>query len=223
MMDKPDAIEANGIVQRALINLSSIIMGTGSVAVQAKMVIGWVSANAMNLLCFDRLGMPLDYCFDLVRQTGCTLPQMETVRVLLDAELPQTLGANMIRDRSIHLALAQEGKIIASMVFVSRQDVDGLIQAIQAPFNKAEEVAADTMSGADYIALIELRAAIIDYLVSTARPLPSMLTYQFAKSLPSLVISQRLYGDSSRYDEVRNENKVVHPAFCPVVGQALSA
>jgi prophage DNA circulation protein len=148
---------------------------------------------------------------------------METVRLALVAENPQSLGATMIRDRSIHLAFAQEGKIISTMVFTSRQDVDALIQAIQIPFNESEEVTADTMSGADYIALIELRAAIVDYLVSTARPLPSMLTYQFAQSLPSLIISQRLYGDASRYDEIRQENKVVHPAFCPLIGQALSA
>jgi prophage DNA circulation protein len=148
---------------------------------------------------------------------------MEQVRILLDAETPISLGANMIRDRSIHLTLAQEGKIISAMVFNSRQDVDALLQAIQAPFNAAEETTADTMSGADYIALIELRAAIVNYLVVTARPLPSMLTYQFAKSLPSLVISQRLYGDASYYDDIRNENKVVHPAFCPTIGQALSA
>jgi hypothetical protein len=221
-MEKPDALEANGIVQRTLSNLLRIIVGTGGVAVQAKMVIGFVSANAMSLLCSDQLGMPLDYCFDLVRQSGCTLPQMEEVRVLLDVETPASLGATMVRDRSILFTLAQEGKIISRMTFSSRQDVDALIKAIQVPFNTAEEVVADTMAGADYIALVELRAAIVNYLVATARPLPSMLSYQFANSLPSLIISQRLYGDASRYDEIRTENKIVHPAFCPVVGQALS-
>jgi prophage DNA circulation protein len=222
-MNKADATEANGIVQRTLINLSKIIVGTGNIAVQTKMVIGWVSANALSLLAADQLATPLDTCFDLVRQTGCTLQQMEQVRVLLDVESPLSLGANMVRDRSIHLALAQEGKIVTTMVFTSRQDVDALILAIQTPFNTAEEVAADTMSGADYIALIELRAAIVNHLVATARPLPSMLSYQFAQSLPTLIISQRLYGDASHYDEIRNENKVVHPAFCPMNGQALSS
>jgi prophage DNA circulation protein len=222
-MEKSDAIEADGIVQRMLLNLSGIIIGTGNAAVQAKMAIGWLQSNALIQLYYDQIGVPLDYCFDQVRQTGCSLPQMETVRLALVAENPQSLGATMIRDRSIHLAFAQEGKIISTMVFTSRQDVDALIQAIQIPFNESEEVTADTMSGADYIALIELRAAIVDYLVSTARPLPSMLTYQFAQSLPSLIISQRLYGDASRYDEIRQENKVVHPAFCPLIGQALSA
>jgi prophage DNA circulation protein len=221
-MEKAEATEANGIVQRTLVNLSGIISGTGNAAVQAKMAIGWLQSNAMIMLYYDQLGVPLDYCFDQVRQTGCTLPQMETVRLALTAENPVSLGATMIRDRSIHLAMAQEGKIISTMTFASRQDVDALILAIQIPFNTSEETTADTMAAADYIALIELRAAIVDYLVSTARPLPSMLSYQFAQSLPSLIISQRLYGDASRYDQIRQENKVVHPAFCPLIGQALS-
>ena len=50
-----------------------------------------------------------------------------------------------------------------------------------------------------------------------------MIGYQFAEVLPTLVISYRLYGDASRADEVRDENEIVHPAFCPTIGQALSA
>jgi prophage DNA circulation protein len=221
-MEKPDAIEATGIVQRLLANLSVGITDKAQAGIQAKVVIGWTLANALQLLYYDQMGPPLDSCFDLTRQAGATLPQMEEVRVLLDAETPVTLGATMIRDRGIMLALAQEGKIISYMTFTSRQDVDALIYAIQAPFDEAEEKAADGMDAMDYQTIIELRAALVNHLVSAARPLPSMLTYQFATPLPSLVIAQRLYADASRYDEIRAENKVVHPAFCPAVGQALS-
>jgi prophage DNA circulation protein len=223
-MEKADAIEAQGIVQRTLMNLlGAINNATGQPAINAKMMIGWTIANSLQLLYYDQMGQPLNSCFDLTRQAGATLPKMEIVRILLDAETPQTLGATIVRDRSINFTLAQEGKIIGGMVFKSRQDVDDLIDAIQIPFNKAEEVAADTMDPMDYRGIIELRAAIINHLVTTARPLPSMVDYWFASPLPSLVISQRLYGDGSRYDEIRNENRVVHPAFCPMEGQALSA
>jgi prophage DNA circulation protein len=50
-----------------------------------------------------------------------------------------------------------------------------------------------------------------------------MTSYQFAVPLPSLVIAHRLYQDASRADQIRAENKVVHPAFCPPLGVALSA
>jgi hypothetical protein len=223
-MDKSEAIEATGIVQRTLVNLSAVINNkTDLIGVQTTVLIGWVAANATMLLYYDQMGSPLDLCFDMVRQCDCTLPQMDGIRILLDVEKPVSVGATMVRDNAIMLALAQEGKIISAMTFRSRQDVDDLITQIQAPFNKAEEVAADTMAQMSYQGIIGLRAAIVNYLVETGRPLPYMLSYQFAKVLPSLVISQKLYGDASRYDEIRAENRVVHPAFCPTSGQALSS
>jgi prophage DNA circulation protein len=222
-MEKPDAVEAEQLVLRLLANLSAAINDKGQAGIEAKVVIGWTAANVLSLLYYDQDGPPIDACFELVRQAGATLPQMDEVRVLLDAETPQSLGATLVRDLYINFALAQEGKIIGAMEFKSRQDVDDLIIAIQVPFNKAEEVAADSMDAMTYRAIVELRAAIVNHLVSTARPLPSILTYQFAGPLPSLVISQKLYGDASRYDEIRDENKIIHPAFCPPIGQALSS
>jgi prophage DNA circulation protein len=41
--------------------------------------------------------------------------------------------------------------------------------------------------------------------------------------MPTLVMAYRLYADASRGDELRAENKVVHPAFSPAAGLALSA
>jgi len=221
-MEKKDIEDSDPIVQRLLTNLLSCIRDRGQLGVIAKSTIGWAMANSQNLLKYDKLGYPLDACFDQVRQAGATLIGMERVRVHLDAEQPRTLGGTLVRDRSIQLALAQEGLIIGAMTFESREDVDKMITAIKDPFDKAEEIAADTMSGADYMAISSLRAAIVNHLVSTARPLPMMLIYQFSNSLPSLIISHRLYGDASRYDEIRKENKVVHPAFCKSRGYALS-
>jgi prophage DNA circulation protein len=222
-MNKPDVTEAVPIVQRLLNNLASIIADKGADGANARGAIGQVYADAAFLCANDTIGPALDNCFDLVRQTGCTLPQMETVRVYLVAEpTPLTLGATLVIDYSIQMALAQEGKIISAMTFKSRQDVDALLAAIQQPFADAEDIAANNSNPMVFRSLIELQAAIVDHLVETARPLPMMLSYQFATPLPSIVISHRLYGDASRYDEIRDENKVVHPAFCPPIGQALS-
>lgn len=221
-MEKKDAIEAEKIVQRTLSNLMAIVRDKGAAGIAAKVIIGWTSANAMRLIAYDQLGYPLDQCFDLTRKAGASLPEMEGVRQKLHVEITKTLGATMIRDRSILMALAQEGKIISVMTFKSRQDVDYLIKHIQVPFNEAEELTANSMDPMDYRALVEMRAAIVNHLVSISRPLPMMLLYQFHKPMPSLVISHKLYGDASRYDEIRNENKIVHPAFCPMLGQALA-
>ena len=221
-MEKVDVKDANGIVQRLLVNLSSCVVDKGTAGITAQSTIGWLRANAPQLLYYDQIAYSLDLCFEQVRQAGAILRKMEEVRVLLTVEKPKTLGGTMIRDRSIQLCMAQEGKIIASMQFSSRQDVELLISSIQQPFEDAEETAANTMDGADYQALISLRAAIVNYLVSSSRTLPAMTVYRFARPLPTLIISYRLYADASRYDEIRRENKVVHPAFCRMVGRALS-
>ena len=49
-----------------------------------------------------------------------------------------------------------------------------------------------------------------------------MLDFQFAAIRPTLIQSYRLYADASRADELREENNVVHPAFAPRNGRALS-
>jgi prophage DNA circulation protein len=50
-----------------------------------------------------------------------------------------------------------------------------------------------------------------------------MLNYRFNQPLPTLVMAYRLYADASRGDELRYENAIVHPAFPPMMGRALSA
>jgi prophage DNA circulation protein len=71
--------------------------------------------------------------------------------------------------------------------------------------------------------VLKLHAAITMHLTETARPLPRMIAFQFNMTMPSVVLAQRLYADASRADELRAENKIVHPAFCPRQGLALSA
>jgi len=222
-MEKADVNEATPLVRRLLTNLLATIKSKDQTAIYAKEVIGWVFTNTPALLTYGQLGTPLDTCFNACRNAGADLLHFDQVRILLTTESPLTLGATMIRDRSIQLCMAHEGKIISGMVFTSRQDVDTLIDQLYWPFHDAEETAADTMDQMSYVTLVALKAAIINYLVETARPLPMMLDYEFHQPLPSLIISQRLYGDASRYDEIRNENKVVHPLFCPPTGKALAS
>jgi prophage DNA circulation protein len=115
-----------------------------------------------------------------------------------------------------------EAQLIAAMAFVSRQDVDDMLIGIVIPFNDAEEIAADEMDQETYQALIGLNAALVNHLITTARPLPRMVNYQFADVMPSLVVAYRLYADASRADEIVAENKIVHPLFCPTTGRGLS-
>lgn len=222
-MKRLDANEAVPIVDRMLANLVAAVPPAGRIGSQARAAIGDVRANSIKLLMEDAIGPPLDNCFDLTVQSGATLQQLEWVRQQLDLEAPTTLGATLIKTVGIRFCLAFETFIISNMTFVSRQDVDALKHTIQTPFQEAEEIAADSMDQMTFQALISMHGALVNHLVQTARPLPQMLQFEFAQPMPSLVLAYRLYGDASRADELREENKVVHPAFCPPTGQALSA
>jgi prophage DNA circulation protein len=206
-----------------LASLTLTLPAKGRAGSDARTAIGDTRANAYKLSTYDALGPPLDSCFDLAAQAGTTLAQFETVRQTIDLETPQTLGGQLVKDAGLRLCLASEARVIATMTFVSRQDVDALKLALQQPFQDTEETAADDMDQATFQALITLHGAVTNHLVSTAQPLPRMINFQFFEPLPTLVMAYKLYDDASRCDEMRQENKIVHPAFSPPTGKALSA
>jgi prophage DNA circulation protein len=86
-----------------------------------------------------------------------------------------------------------------------------------------QDIAADEMAQMTYQALISLHAALAFHLEQTGRPLPRLLNFHFNQSSPTLVMAYRLYANAGRADELRDENKNVHPAFMLPTGRALSS
>jgi prophage DNA circulation protein len=222
-MDKADALEAAEIVGHCCDHLIKTVAQYGRPGSDAREQISQTKARAYQYLRADTIGPELDRCFELARQAGANVYQMETVRVYTSMEKPVTLGATLIQNSLIQWCLAEEAAIIADMTFISRQDIDRVKKRIGQPFEEAEEQAADDMDQAVFRGLIALQGATVQHLVVAARPLPQMLDYQFAAPSNTLVISYRLYSDAGRSDQVRDENKIIHPAFAPATGQALSA
>lgn len=222
-MDKADAKEAAVVVQMTLGDLIKTVPSSGRAGADARSKIGETIVNAYPWLRDDVISDHLVECFDLALAAGASFLGMDQVRLTVAGEQPATLGGILMRGVCMGLCFSAEGMLVSKMTFVSRQDVDRVKVTIQGPFSDAEEEAADAMDQATYMALVQLHAAIVNFLVETARPLPRMLNYQFADAYPSLVLSYKLYTDASRADEVRAENKIVHPAFCPQLGLALSA
>jgi prophage DNA circulation protein len=222
-MKRADATEAEPILDRMLAELLSFVPSKGRAGVDARTAIGDTRAYAYKLLIDDALGPSLDNCFQQAMVAGVTWQQIETVRAQLDQETPVSLGAVLVQNAGVRLCLATECYILAGMTFISRQQVDEIKTALFQPFQDAEEIAADDMDQMTFQSLITLHGAITNHLVQTALPLPRMLQYQFFQVLPSLVMAYKFYDDASRADELRDENKVVHPAFCPLVGEALSS
>jgi hypothetical protein len=222
-MQKVDAQEAARIVQRMMQQLMTTVPASGASGSDARATIGDVQTNAYTLLRSDALGPPLNNVFVLAVQNGATFAQMEQVRHSVAAETPITIGGVLVQNCGIELCLASESEIIANTVFVSRQDVDAVKTTIRQPFEDSIEISADEMDQETFQDITALYAAVVNHLVNTARPLPRMINYQFNRIMPSVVLAHRLYADASRADEIRAENRIVHPLFCPFTGMALSA
>jgi hypothetical protein len=223
-MFKTDALEAKPIVQRAMDSLLKTVSDYGRPGSDTRVAVGDMLAHLDTLLHDDALGQPLADCFVMAREAGMTVPGVTDIYNGVAVEAPVTLGGKLIKDSLISLCAANGSRIIADMTFTSREAAVAATQQVNAVFAEIEEIAADEMDSASYMAMIRLHAATTYYLVETARPLPRVLQFQFsAPSLPTLVAAYRLYADAGRADELREENKVVHPAFMLPSGFALSA
>jgi prophage DNA circulation protein len=220
-MFKADAEEAVPICDRILNFMLAATATTGRTGSDFRTAIGDFLADAQHIIQDDLAGPPLADIFDKARLAGVTQKQLTQTRVEAAKETPATVGATLIRDSLINFSLATEGRIIADMTFTSRDDVEALNLIMNKAFQDPQEIAADSMDQQTFRALVELHAAISFHLVQTARPLPRMLEFQFAVSMPTLVTAYRLYADAGRADELRLENKVVHPGFMLPYGRAL--
>lgn len=222
-MFKQDSVEASLIVNRMLTSLLAWAPTRGRAGSDLRTAIGDTIANSQTLCLQDKIGAVLANCFDLARICGIILPQLGKVRTGILSENPVTLGAILIKNVSVGICIATEAHVLADTTFVSRDDSEKVKATFNDVFNQFEEVAADDMDQMSYQATVNLHAAITFFLVETARPLPRMIGYRFAQPIPSLYAAYRLYNDAGRADELRNENHVVHPAFSPMKGRALSA
>jgi len=222
-MRKADAQESVILCTSVLNTLLATAATQGRSGSDLRTAVNDFLANATVLVQHDQSGPPLADIFAKAKAAGVTYPQMEHVRQVAAAATAQTLGAALMQGCLIQFALATQGTIIADTTFTSRNDVQATKQTVNAAFAPMEEITADNMDQMGYQGLVALHAAIIAYLTKTAYPLPQILTFQFASSMPTLITAYRLYADAGRADELRAENNVVHPAFMKPTGIALSA
>lgn len=190
----------------------------------ARAAIGALVASAPYVIPNAQVGTQLGNCFDLCRQAGATRMGMDgVIQAILATGSFTAIPAVAVALGATYFALVQEAKIVAAMTFTSREDVDAMMVTMNNAFEAPEEFAADSVQDPSvYQAVVACHAALMQYLVAEARPLPRIVTYTFAKRMPTLVLAQRLYQDPTRADELRLENKCVHPLFAPAAGRCLS-
>jgi prophage DNA circulation protein len=222
-MKKTDAQEAVPICKTVLGTVLSSVATRGRPGSDLRTAVNDFLADAQTIIQHDESGPVLADIFNKAIAAGMTLAQMEHVRRVAADQAPKTLGARLVQNGLIRFALSASGTILANTTFVSRQDVTATQNSMNDAFAAMEEIAADDMDQMGYQLTVALHAAVTFYLIETGRPLPRVVNFQFAASKPTIVTSYRLYATAGRGDELRDENKVVHPAFMKPFGIALSA
>jgi hypothetical protein len=223
MSTRSDAQEIAEIVQRTTANLLSFSAMRGRAGIELRYTIGDLNAYVRDYLADGSFADRLRTCFRLATSAGISLDWMDKVIDGLVKEKPSTLMAISVVENALIMAVAQDGRIIAATTYQSRDDIDITMRRMKVWFDILKEMFADTLSGAGYDAFITLVAAITRHLADSARPLPRMLRYDLAASMPGLAISQYIYGEGGRAEELSAENKTVHPLFCQRTLRALSA
>lgn len=119
-------------------------------------------------------------------------------------------------------ALAQLATTLTTYQPYSQQDASTVLAQAAGYFDEEITIAGDTGDDNTYQALRALRQAVIADMNARGEDLASIATFQYQASLPSLVLANRIYRDPTREPGLVQQINPIHPAFCPLVFQALA-
>lgn len=222
-MTLDDATEAVGVLGAALAALQAAVPGqSGRPGAAFRYACGDLLAQAPTLIPAAAIGAPLRACFDGAAAAGATLGGLFALRGAVLALPIVGLPAFAVAGGCYCHALEVEAQILAGATFASSGAAAQALAVFSDGVQAAQDWALDNHLSAQYQALIALGAAVARDLQARAAQLPRVTTYSFGRGTSSLVLAYRLYGDANRADELRAENGVVHPAFMPPTGTALS-
>lgn len=109
-------------------------------------------------------------------------------------------------------AIINAVEVVIENNFDSFQDADQEKNFIVENFDKILEKNDDDEL---YISMGKLKAIFIANFPLAGEDLPSLTTIKTIDTIPSLVLSYQVYGDSRRESEIVKRNKIAHPAFIP--------
>jgi prophage DNA circulation protein len=221
-MTSDEAKEVLGIVQRiGPVVLSAAVNPAGTIGTSLRRAVGMMIAD-YNMINMPTFAFAFGVCVDLARLSQATLVTMDRVRKAALAETPKSLPAIQTVLAIVRITLTMEARIIAYSTFRSRDEVEAVATAINDAFTQTEEIASDDLDSGTYMTLIALHGDVVKHLADTARKLPRVVGFNYSMVMPALRMAQRAYGDASRFQELINENGVVHPAFMPREGKMLA-
>lgn len=216
--------EISDVVTRLLDNLSLVITArTDSASIDLRRQIGVVRAKHLVMLADGTFPDELLACFTLALDAVTDVVGLDHVLTHLFEEEPTTDMAVAIVNSAILFCMSAQSRVIVKMEFTSRDDVDAMIGKMTGFFDTAKEIAADSMGTACYQNLNSLAGSLTNHLATTARPLPRIIEFMLPVPMPALAASMRLYYTADRWEELVDENKVIHPLFVPRMLRGMSA
>jgi len=222
-LTEADEVKAvvNGILDGLAQTVSSL---AGEAGGAARRQIGDVRAFYLTMLSAGTFATELLACYTTIRQAGASILSMGIMLEKLFANPPLNSHISIsILQLAIVFNLTTQSRMWTTTIFKSRDEVDQAIKSMKSFFDQAREMAADAMDSQTYQEIVSLYASLMEFLDNTSRPLPRMIRIPMPLTFPVYKVAYLVYQDTTRAQEVVDENAIVHPAFCPRDLRGLSA
>jgi prophage DNA circulation protein len=122
--------------------------------------------------------------------------------------------------RAAACALAQAATLYQPNSYDDAQNIRTNVCAI---LDNEIAIAGDQGQDQTFIALKQLRAAVVQDLTARGATLAPLVTIITNSPMPSLALANRLYRDIRRNDQLVDFANPIHPAFMPVAFKALAS
>jgi len=193
-----------------------MVSSKGEQAAQLRYQVGLLRFNGVQYIVDDVFGTNLLGVFNTARTLPITSDLVAMVRQQIYNEKPMGPVATIVVETAILYCLTTESVLITQRTFKSRDEVLVVMKLMKAAFDSAREQAADRMDSSTYQNVSYLAGSLINHLNSQALKLPSIVKFSYQATLPSLFLGNLIYQDTTRSDELVDENNAVHPLFMPL-------
>jgi len=138
-----------------------------------------------------------------VRSTASTRTTPSRIR--------QTNNAVAVSNLVRQTAIVEAARATASIEFESQDQAVAIRDVVIDAINTEQLTANDNV----FVALSDLRAAVVKDINTRAVDLRKLVNYTPKQTMPAVVLAYRLYGDATRDEEIVTRNKIAHPGFLP--------
>lgn len=112
-------------------------------------------------------------------------------------------------------AAAEAVRNVSAMTFASRQDALSVRDSLADSLDSLALDAGDAGQDDAYLALVDLRTALIQDLTARGASLQPLISYTPRRTVPALVLAWRIYADATRDLEIVARNAITAPSFVP--------